>query len=76
MPVQHTILGRGRRATKKSQTGNRKSGGIFTGSISQGEFQAKTPIGSIRGSYQIEGQEIALAITKSLSFFHVQNKRN
>lgn len=41
-----------------------RSGGNFIGDVSQGEFQAKTPIGAIRGSYQIEGQEIALAITK------------
>jgi hypothetical protein len=41
-----------------------KSGGSFTGDTSQGNFQGTTPIGSIVGSYQIEGQEIILSITK------------
>lgn len=41
-----------------------KSGGTFGGDASRGEFQAKTPIGSIQGSYEIAGQEIALTITK------------
>ncbi|MCW3110658.1 MAG: hypothetical protein JWQ09_5164 [Segetibacter sp.] len=41
-----------------------RSGGFFNGNAAQGDFQAKTPIGSIRGTYQIEGREISLAITK------------
>lgn len=41
-----------------------KAGGTFTGDSSQGNFEASTPIGAIVGSYQIEGQEIALSITK------------
>ncbi|MCW3112011.1 MAG: hypothetical protein JWR18_407 [Segetibacter sp.] len=40
------------------------AGGSLVGNASQGEFQAKTPIGSVRGSYQVEGQQISLAITK------------
>lgn len=40
------------------------TGGSFTGDSSQGNFHAKTPIGSIYGSYQIVGQQISLAITK------------
>lgn len=41
-----------------------RAGGFFTGDSAQGSFQAKTPIGSIEGSYQIFGQEISVAITK------------
>ncbi len=41
-----------------------KAGGNFTGDPTAGNFEAKTPIGSIEGSYQIEGQVISLAITK------------
>ncbi|MDQ6812196.1 MAG: hypothetical protein M3040_00425 [Bacteroidota bacterium] len=41
-----------------------KAGGSFTGDASMGKFEASTPIGSIVGSYQIEGQEIALSISK------------
>jgi len=41
-----------------------RSGGIFSGDDQQGNFRAKTPIGSIEGVYQINGEEIALNITK------------
>ena len=40
------------------------AGGAFTGNVTEGSFRAKTPIGSIQGSYQVEGQQILLAITK------------
>lgn len=40
------------------------SGGSLMGNGTQGEFSAKTPIGSIRGFYQVEGQQIILTITK------------
>ncbi|HEX8332897.1 MAG TPA: hypothetical protein VF622_09755 [Segetibacter sp.] len=39
-------------------------GGAFNGDSSQGNFRAKTPIGSIEGAYQILESEIALTITK------------
>ena len=41
-----------------------RSGGVFQGDSSQGNFRAKTPIGSIEGAYVIEGQNISLTITK------------
>lgn len=40
------------------------AGGAFMGNSTEGNFRAKTPIGSIQGSYQVEGQQISLAITK------------
>ena len=42
----------------------KKTGGAFEGDVTQGSFRAKTPIGSIEGSYQIEGQQIFLSVTK------------
>ena len=39
-------------------------GGTLNGNASQGNFQAQTPIGAIVGSYQVDGQEITLSITK------------
>lgn len=41
-----------------------RAGGTFNGNTTAGDFQAKTPIGSIKGSYKIVGQEISLAISK------------
>jgi hypothetical protein len=41
-----------------------RTGGSFSGDGTTGNFQARTPIGSIHGSYNISGQEIFLAITK------------
>jgi hypothetical protein len=39
-------------------------GGVFNGDDRQGNFSTKTPIGSIKGSYQMLEGEIALNITK------------
>ncbi len=39
------------------------AGGSFNGDSTQGNFQAKTPLGSIAGSYVISGQEISISIT-------------
>jgi len=39
-------------------------GGSFDGDARRGTFQAKTPLGSIRGSYEISGQQIFLSILK------------
>lgn len=41
-----------------------RSGGSLDGNAMHGQFQAKSPIGSIRGCYNIEGQQISLSITK------------
>jgi len=41
-----------------------RAGGSFTGNDEQGNFQAKTPLGSIYGTYQVVQQEIALKIIK------------
>ena len=41
-----------------------RAGGILQGDSSQGNFRAKTPIGSIEGTYQIEEQQIQLIISK------------
>ena len=41
-----------------------RAGGALDGNATQGSFQAKTPLGSIQGSYQIVGQEISLVIKK------------
>ena len=41
-----------------------RAGGTMEGDETQGRFQAKTPIGSIQGIYQIIGQDISLTITK------------
>lgn len=41
-----------------------RAGGVLSGSITQGNFQAKTPIGSIQGTYQFAGEEIVLSIIK------------
>jgi hypothetical protein len=49
---------------KRAKQEIERAGGIFNGDSSQGSFRAKTPIGSIEGSYEIEGQEIKLAILK------------
>ena len=48
------------RARKEIQA----AGGSFSGDESQGGFQAKTPLGSIQGTYRVLDQQIALAITK------------
>lgn len=48
------------RAKQQIERGN----GAFNGDTYQGNFNAKTPIGSIEGAYQIAEQEIALTITK------------
>ena len=40
------------------------AGGNFMGTADEGAFTAATPIGSIKGSYKIEGQVISLTITQ------------
>jgi hypothetical protein len=49
---------------KRAQQEIESSGGAFSGDASQGNFQAKTPLGSIQGNYQIQDQTISLNITK------------
>jgi hypothetical protein len=41
-----------------------KMGGAFNGDDVQGSFRAKTPIGSIEGTYAVVGQQIELSISK------------
>lgn len=40
-----------------------KAGGAFNGDSTQGNFEVKTPLGSIEGSYVMAGQEISINIT-------------
>jgi hypothetical protein len=40
------------------------AGGSFTGNSTEGNFKAQTPLGSIEGSYKVEGQQILLSVTK------------
>jgi hypothetical protein len=64
---------------KRAKQEIERSGGAFGGDTSNGTFQAKTPIGSIRGTYQVTGQEIALSITKKpllLSCSRIQKELN
>ena len=49
---------------KRARQEIERAGGAFNGDSAQGGFQAKTPLGSIHGSYQITGQEISLEIIK------------
>ena len=41
-----------------------RMGGAFNGDAAQGSFRAKSPLGSIEGTYQVVGDQIALNITK------------
>ncbi|MGI8635403.1 MAG: hypothetical protein ACR2KZ_08370 [Segetibacter sp.] len=49
---------------KRAKQEIERGGGDFDGNFRQGNFQAKTPIGSVSGSYEIEGQQISLSIAK------------
>jgi hypothetical protein len=49
---------------KRAKQEIERTGGALIGDAVQGDFQAKTPLGSVQGAYQIVGQEISLAITK------------
>ncbi len=49
---------------KRARREIERAGGAFDGGSAQGSFQAKTPLGSIHGSYEVTGQEISLAIIK------------
>jgi hypothetical protein len=50
--------------TNRAKREIERVGGALTGDSTQGNFHAKTPIGSIQGNYFINGQVITLAITK------------
>jgi hypothetical protein len=41
-----------------------KAGGAFNGDNMQGSFRAKSPLGSVEGSYEVVGQQIVLTISK------------
>jgi hypothetical protein len=65
--------------TTRAKQAIEKSGGTFTGNLSQGEFRAKTAIGSIQGSYHLDGQQISIVITKKpmlLSCGRIQKELN
>ncbi len=49
---------------KRARQEIENTGGAFNGDAAQGTFQARTPIGSIQGTYQISGQSISLTILK------------
>ena len=49
---------------KRAKQEIERAGGNLEGDFTQGSFKAKTPIGSVSGSYEIEGQQISLAIAK------------
>lgn len=48
---------------KRVQQEIEKARGAFNGDSMQGNFEVKTPLGSIEGDYRIAGQEISIAIT-------------
>jgi hypothetical protein len=50
--------------TTRAKQAIEKLGGTFTGNVSQGQFRAKTAIGSIHGSYHLKGQQMSIVITK------------
>jgi len=49
---------------KRAKQEIEKAGGNLEGDLLQGQFRARTPIGSVSGSYEIAGQQIALSIAK------------
>ncbi|GEO08337.1 hypothetical protein [Segetibacter aerophilus] len=49
---------------KRAKQQIEQAGGSLLGDATQGSFQGQTPIGSIEGSYNVEGQKISLNITK------------
>ena len=49
---------------KRAKQEIENAGGAFNGDLNHGSFQAKTPLGSIHGSFQVSGQAISLAIIK------------
>ncbi|MCW3080905.1 hypothetical protein [Segetibacter sp.] len=48
---------------KRAKQEIEKVGGNLMGDGTQGSFEGKTPIGSIEGSYRVEGQQISFNIT-------------
>lgn len=48
----------------RAKTEMEKSGGSFAGNSTQGDFHAKTPLGSVHGTYQITDQQMAISILK------------
>ncbi|WP_018614838.1 hypothetical protein [Segetibacter koreensis] len=49
---------------KRAKQEIEKAGGAFSGDFTQASFQAKTPLGSIHGSFAVSGQALSLAIIK------------
>jgi hypothetical protein len=48
---------------KRAKLEIQKAGGNLVGDATQGNFEGKTPIGAIEGSYRVEGQQISFNIT-------------
>lgn len=47
----------------RAQRAIERAGGTFSGNAADGNFQGKTPLGAITGSYEVQGQTLALTIT-------------
>jgi hypothetical protein len=45
-------------------SGIRSAGGEFTGDVFAGDFSMNTPIGSVKGSYNISGEQINIEIAQ------------
>lgn len=58
------FAGEGERLLSRAQEAIETAGGTFSGNAVEGVFRAKTPIGSIQGTYRLLGQQVVLAITK------------
>jgi len=54
--------------TLRAKAAIERAGGSFTGNVTQGNFRAKTPLGSIHGTYQVAGEQVILAINKKPLF--------
>jgi hypothetical protein len=59
-----TFSGSSEALTSRAKQAIEGGGGAFAGDVAAGNFKARTAIGSIQGSYEIEGQQIILTITK------------
>lgn len=55
--------GDGESLIKRAKQELSKAGGTFNGDAAQGNFEVKTPVGSIEGNYNIAGQQIFISIT-------------
>lgn len=61
---------------RKARQEIERAGGTFDGGATQGNFQVKTPIGSVTGSYVIAEQQMSLAIHKKPIFLSCEMIQN